>query len=393
MTEVPERMYNGLHTVAGGGTNYNTGEDFDNSTYGSGWTTNGYYQFDFGAAYAINEWTVYYSTQGTSNWGYSNTDKHDDQVFRISGSNDASTWLELNSKDYNFYSQLQTHAWNYHEGYNQFNVICGKIACTTNMNNYRYFKIQLLNHPFSSSYKFSEIEFSYNKVYEAEYSSYTSAAAGTYLPLTGGDLSGQVTTNQTVFSSGNEFVSKQYVDHAVMTGLLSFTPNFNKATMYGKVDRNLLITVLQGSSVMFDGHIANQSASASDVSFFFNSSAQHAINEFTVWTQYSTDGSSSDNFRNKICEIYGSKGSDTAAPPSGNWVRLNENATVWVAEAIACPALMWEQYGQLYPQGFRFKCTTNMNNFNRYWLKFNFLVNPVYDVHWNYNKSHEADYS
>jgi hypothetical protein len=54
--------------------------------------------------------------------------------------------------------------------------------------------------------------------------------------------------------------------------------------------------------------------------------------------------------------------------------RLNDGATVWVAEAIATPSLIWEQYSQLYPQGFRFKCTTNMNNYNRYWLKFNFTL-------------------
>jgi hypothetical protein len=174
---------------------------------------------------------------------------------------------------------------------------------------------------------------------------------------------------------------------------LSFTPSFTKSTMYGKVDRNSMITVLQGATTMFDGQFGNQGGSGANVAWYFNNSAQHAINEITIWTQKSTAGSASDPFRINVCEIYGSTGTDTSAPPSGNWQRLNDGATVWVAEAIATPSLIWEQYSQLYPQGFRFKCTTNINNYNRYWLKFNFTLNPVYDVHWNYNKSHEAEYT
>jgi hypothetical protein len=174
---------------------------------------------------------------------------------------------------------------------------------------------------------------------------------------------------------------------------LSFTPSFTKSTMYGKVDRTSIITVLQGSSTMFDGQFGNQGGSTANVAFYFNNSAQHCINEFTIYTQKSATGATSDPFRANVCEIYGSTGTDTSAPPSGNWQRLNDGATVWLAEAIATPFLMWEQYSQAYPQGFRFKCTTNMNNYNRYWLKFNFTLNPCYDVHWNYNKSHEAEYT
>jgi hypothetical protein len=174
---------------------------------------------------------------------------------------------------------------------------------------------------------------------------------------------------------------------------LSFTPSFTKSTMYGKVDRTSIITVLQGSSTMFDGQFGNQGGSSANVAFYFNNSAQHCINEFTIWTQKSTAGSASDPFRIYVCEIYGSTGTDTSAPPGGGWQRLNDGATVWVAEAIATPFLIWEQYSQAYPQGFRFKCTTNIGNYNRYWLKFNFTLNPCYDVHWNYNKSHEAEYT
>ena len=176
-------------------------------------------------------------------------------------------------------------------------------------------------------------------------------------------------------------------------GGLSFTPSFSKSTMYGKVDRTSIITVLQGATGMFDGQFGNQGLSGSNVAWYFNNSAAHSINEFTIWTQKSATGATSDPFRTNVCEIYGSTGTDTATPPSGNWQRLNDGATVWLAEAIATPFLIWEQYSQAYPQGFRFKCTTNMNNYNRYWIKFNFTLNPCYDIHWNYNKSHEAEYT
>lgn len=208
------------------------------------------------------------------------------------------------------------------------------------------------------------------------------------LPSSAG-TAGQLLKIQSVNGSGDmilEFANES-------GGGLSFTPSFTKSTMYGKVNRTSLITILQGSSHMFDGQMANQSGGTANVAWYFNNSAQHAINEFTIWTQYSTAGSTSDNFRNQVCEIYGSNGTDTAAPPSGGWVRLNPDATVWLAESIACPSLIWGQYSQLYPQGFRFKCTSNINNYNRYWLKFNLTLNPCYEVHWNYNKSHEADYS
>ena len=207
------------------------------------------------------------------------------------------------------------------------------------------------------------------------------------LPSSAG-TAGQLLKIQSVNPSGD-----MILQFANESGGLSFTPSFVKSTMYGKVNRTSLITILQGSSTMFDGQMANQSGGTANVAWYFNSSAAHAINEFTIWTQYTTAGSTSDNFRNQVCEIYGSNGTDTAAPPSGGWVRLNPDATVWLAEAIACPSLIWGQYSQLYPQGFRFKCTSNINNYNRYWLKFNFTLNPCYEVHWNYNKSHEADYS
>ncbi len=209
------------------------------------------------------------------------------------------------------------------------------------------------------------------------------------LNLSGGSLTGTVTTSETSFAN-QDLVTKLYVDNAVSSGGgSSFTANFTPSTMYGKVNRTAMVTMLAGSNVVLNGTLANESNSvaASGVGWYFNSSATVCINEFTIWVQYTTAGSTGDNFRNNVCEIYGSNStSDTSAPPSGNWVRLNPDATVWLAEATSTPSLMWTQYSQLYPQGFRFKCNSNVANYNRYWIKPNFAINPMYDITWNYAK-------
>ena len=171
LVNYPNRLINGLHTLGGSNENSASNEDYDTSNYGVNWNQNGYYHFDFGSgnAYAINEIVMYWSTQGTNYWGYSNADKLDDILIRAYGSNDNSSWSNLNDEETSFYSQVHTGAWNYHESYKQFNVICGRFYLYSNMNNFRYYKLVMENGALPSGNIVSEFEFQYRKRHEADY--------------------------------------------------------------------------------------------------------------------------------------------------------------------------------------------------------------------------------
>ena len=48
--------------------------------------------------------------------------------------------------------------------------------------------------------------------------SYTKVESdGRYIPMTGGTVTGQITTNQTTFTTDNQLVSKKYVDDLFAT--------------------------------------------------------------------------------------------------------------------------------------------------------------------------------
>ena len=98
-----------------------------------------------------------------------------------------------------------------------------------------------------------------------------------------------------------------------------------------------------------------------------------------------------------MLKVYGSNDATTAT--NGTWVHLNSTAqTVWLHEAIACKSYIWTQYSQMYPQGWTFRLTTNMNNYKCYRVQC--VGGPgfsssygLYDFTMDYKKIHEVDYT
>jgi len=311
--------------------------------------------------YSINEFTLWlhYDTQGSV------SDNFRTKIPKIYGSNDSTatdistgTWYRLNENSTVFLIEAITDkslTWSensqlYPHGFT--------FRCTTNINNYNKYCIDWG----WSVPNIKAITFDYKKIHERDYTDITNS---------------------------------QYDTSTTEIGqlALSYTPKFPKDKLYGKINRNSCISMLSGNTVTFDGQIGNQSNSMSSCGWSFNDDEKYAINEFTIWTQMVTNGTINDNFRTKICEIYGSNDSNATNINNGTWKRLNEGSTIWLVEAIADKGLIWGAYDQLYPQGFIFKCNSNIENYNKYWINFGFTLSPVYDITFDYKKSYERDYS
>ena len=188
-------------------------------------------------------------------------------------------------------------------------------------------------------------------------------------------------------------------------GGLSFTPNLGNIYR-GGTNRTNILTLWSGSyttnAQIFDDYLANQTVSGwgtGDLAFMFNDGVARSINKFTIWINGGSTGSNSDCFRQITLKIYGSNNAINSS--NGTCVDLNNHTTsgsVWLVEAIACKSYICSQYSQMYPQGWTFRATSNMNNYKCHKLKctggsgFNTSYG-LYDVTFDYKKIHEVDYT
>ena len=187
---------------------------------------------------------------------------------------------------------------------------------------------------------------------------------------------------------------------------LGFTPLFEQAYR-GSTDRNSLTTILSGSfntgklePRLFNGNLGNEDISGWGtgwIAWKWADGTARCFNELTIWINGGATGSSGDSFRSTVLKVYGSNDATTAT--NGTWVHLNSTAqTVWLHEAIACKSYIWTQYSQMYPQGWTFRLTTNMNNYKCYRVQCvggsGFSTSyGLYDFTMDYKKIHEVDYT